>query len=65
MKQIQNAFRNLRDRDDFVKMLRATAHAILSRKTDEISRSLLLMNNGISFDKILPKQDGYFVRRIN
>jgi hypothetical protein len=30
------------------------------RKTDEISRTLRLMHNGISFDKILPKPAGYF-----
>jgi hypothetical protein len=30
------------------------------RITDEILRTLLLMHDGISFDKILPKQVGYF-----
>jgi hypothetical protein len=30
------------------------------RKTDEISRTLRLIHDGISFDKILPKQVGYF-----
>jgi hypothetical protein len=30
------------------------------RKTDEISRTLLLMHDGVSFDKIQPKQVGYF-----
>jgi hypothetical protein len=30
------------------------------RKTDEISRTLRLKHDGVSFDKILPKQVGYF-----
>jgi hypothetical protein len=30
------------------------------RITDEILRTLLLMHDGISFGKILPKQVGYF-----
>jgi hypothetical protein len=30
------------------------------RITDEILRTLRLMHDGISFDKILPKQVGYF-----
>jgi hypothetical protein len=30
------------------------------RKTDDILRTLLLMHDGVSFDKILPKQVGYF-----
>jgi hypothetical protein len=30
------------------------------RKTDEILRTLLLMHDGKSFDKIQPKQVGYF-----
>jgi hypothetical protein len=29
-------------------------------KTDDILRTLLLMHDGVSFDKILPKQVGYF-----
>jgi hypothetical protein len=33
--------------------------------TDEILRTLLLMHDGISFGKILPKQVGYFGTRIN
>jgi hypothetical protein len=36
-----------------------------SRKTDEISRTLRLMHDGISFDKILPKQVDYFGTGIN
>jgi hypothetical protein len=40
-------------------------HADFSNeKTDEMSRSLRLMHDGISFDKILPKQVGYFGTRI-
>jgi hypothetical protein len=35
------------------------------RKADEISRILRLMHDGISFDRILPKQVGYFGTRIN
>jgi hypothetical protein len=36
------------------------------RKTNAISRTLRLMHDdGISFDKILPKEVGYFVTRIN
>jgi hypothetical protein len=34
-------------------------------KTDEISRTLHLMHDGIYFDKILPKQMRYFGTRIN
>jgi hypothetical protein len=34
-------------------------------KIDEISRPLRLMQDGISFDKIIPKQMGYFRTRIN
>jgi hypothetical protein len=30
------------------------------RKTDDILRTLLLMHEGVSFDKIQPKQVGYF-----
>jgi hypothetical protein len=30
------------------------------RKTDDILRTLLLMHDGVGFDKILPKQVGYF-----
>jgi hypothetical protein len=30
------------------------------RKPDEILRTLLLMHEGVSFGKILPKQVGYF-----
>jgi hypothetical protein len=30
------------------------------RKTDDILRTLLLMHDGVSFDKIQPKQVGYF-----
>jgi hypothetical protein len=30
------------------------------RKTDDILRTLLLMHDGVSFGKILPKQVGYF-----
>jgi hypothetical protein len=30
------------------------------RKTDDILRTLLLMHGGVSFDKIQPKQVGYF-----
>jgi hypothetical protein len=30
------------------------------RKTDDILSTLLLMHDGVSFDKILPKQVGYF-----
>jgi hypothetical protein len=30
------------------------------RKTDDILWTLLLMHDGVSFDKILPKQVGYF-----
>jgi hypothetical protein len=37
----------------------------LFRKTDEISRTLRLMHDGISVDKILPKQVGYFGKTIN
>jgi hypothetical protein len=29
------------------------------RKTDDILRTLLLMHDGVSFDKIQPKQVGY------
>jgi hypothetical protein len=36
-----------------------------TKKTDEMSRTLRLMHDGISFDKILPKQVGYFGTRIN
>jgi hypothetical protein len=32
---------------------------------DAISRTLRLMHDGIRFDKILPKQVGYFGTRIN
>jgi hypothetical protein len=35
------------------------------RITDEILRTLLLMHDGISFGKILPKQVGYFGTWIN
>jgi hypothetical protein len=35
------------------------------RKIDEISRSLRLMHDGAPFDKILPRQEGYFGARIN
>jgi hypothetical protein len=35
------------------------------RITDEILRTLLLMHDGRSFGKILPKQVGYFGTRIN
>jgi hypothetical protein len=38
---------------------------IFIRKSDEISRALRLMHDGISLDKILPKQVGYFETRIN
>jgi hypothetical protein len=34
-------------------------------KTDEISRTLRLMHDGISFDENLHKQVGYFGTRIN
>jgi hypothetical protein len=30
------------------------------RKNDDILRTLLLMHDGVSFDKIQPKQVGYF-----
>jgi hypothetical protein len=30
------------------------------RKTDDILRTLVLMHDGVSFDKIQPKQVGYF-----
>jgi hypothetical protein len=30
------------------------------RTTDDILRTLLLMHDGVSFDKIQPKQVGYF-----
>jgi hypothetical protein len=33
---------------------------VFIRITDEILRTLLLMHDGISFGKILPKQVGYF-----
>jgi hypothetical protein len=33
---------------------------IFVRKTDDILRTLLLMHDGVSFDKIQPKQVGYF-----
>jgi hypothetical protein len=33
---------------------------IFVRKSDDILRTLLLMYDGISFDKIQPKQVGYF-----
>jgi hypothetical protein len=35
------------------------------RKTDEILRTLLLVYDGISFGKILPRQVGYFGTYIN
>jgi hypothetical protein len=35
------------------------------RKTDEILINLRLLHDGISFDKILPKQVDYFATRIN
>jgi hypothetical protein len=38
---------------------------IHAEKNDEISRTLRLMHDGISFDKIIPKQVGYFGKRIN
>jgi hypothetical protein len=34
--------------------------AISPRKTGDILRTLLLMHDDVSFDKILPKQVGYF-----
>jgi hypothetical protein len=34
-------------------------------KTDEISNTLRMKHDGISFDKILPKQVVYFGTRIN
>jgi hypothetical protein len=37
----------------------------LVRKTDEILRTLLLMHNGISFGKILPRQVGYIFWGMN
>jgi hypothetical protein len=37
----------------------------LSIPADEISRTLRLMHDGIGFDKIQPKQVGYFGTRIN
>jgi hypothetical protein len=40
-------------------------HCLYRRPVDEISRTLHLMLDGISFDKILPKQVGYFGTRIN
>jgi hypothetical protein len=33
---------------------------IFCTKTDDILRTLLLMHDGVSFDKIQPKQVGYF-----
>jgi hypothetical protein len=38
---------------------------IRAEKNDEISRTLRLMHDGIGFDKIIPKQVGYFGKRIN
>jgi hypothetical protein len=41
------------------------SYRFLIRKTDEILRTLCLMHEGISFDRILPEQLGYFGRGCN
>jgi hypothetical protein len=48
----------------FLQELSKIMHCLF-RRPDEISSNLGLMHGGMSFDKIVPKQVGYFGTRIN